>query len=70
MEHINSIWNKEEMPQQWKESIVAPIYIVGDEADCSNIFWAVTPCVDVVGYKLFGGPCSLLLNSYKLHTKF
>jgi hypothetical protein len=23
---INSIWNKEELPQQWKESIVVHIY--------------------------------------------
>jgi hypothetical protein len=23
---ICSIWNKEELPQQWKESIIAPIY--------------------------------------------
>jgi len=23
---INSIWNKEERPQQWKESIIVPIY--------------------------------------------
>jgi hypothetical protein len=23
---INSIWNKEELPQQWKESVVVPTY--------------------------------------------
>jgi hypothetical protein len=23
---INSIWNKEELPQQWKESIIVPVY--------------------------------------------
>jgi hypothetical protein len=23
---INSIWNKEELPEQWKESIIVPIY--------------------------------------------
>jgi hypothetical protein len=33
---INSIWNKEELPEQWKESIIAPIYKKGDKTDCSN----------------------------------
>jgi len=23
---IKSVWNKEELPQQWKESIIIPIY--------------------------------------------
>jgi hypothetical protein len=23
---INSIWNKQELPEQWKESIIVPIY--------------------------------------------
>jgi len=32
----NSIWNKEELPQQWKESIIVPIYNKGDKTDCSN----------------------------------
>jgi hypothetical protein len=25
-ELIHSVWNKEELPQQWKESIIVPIY--------------------------------------------
>jgi hypothetical protein len=33
---INSIWNKEEMPQQWQESITVHIYKNGDKTDCSN----------------------------------
>jgi len=33
---INSIWNKEEMPENWKESIIVPISKKGDETDCSN----------------------------------
>jgi hypothetical protein len=33
---INSIWNKEELPEQWKESIIVPIYKEGDKTDCSN----------------------------------
>jgi hypothetical protein len=33
---IRSIWNKEELPQQWKESIIVPIYKKGDKNDCNN----------------------------------
>jgi hypothetical protein len=33
---INSILNKEELPEQWKESIIVPIYMKGDIADYSN----------------------------------
>jgi hypothetical protein len=28
---ICSIWNKEELPQQWKEFIIVPIYKKGDK---------------------------------------
>ena len=28
---INSIWNKEKLPEQWKESIIVPIYKKGDK---------------------------------------
>jgi hypothetical protein len=30
------IWNKEELPQQWKETIIIPIYKKGDKTDCNN----------------------------------
>jgi hypothetical protein len=33
---ICSIWNKEELPQQWKESITVPINKKGDKTDCNN----------------------------------
>jgi hypothetical protein len=33
---ITLIWNKEELPHQWKESIVVPIHKKGDKTDCSN----------------------------------
>jgi hypothetical protein len=33
---INCIWNKEELPEQWKESIIVLIYRKGDKTDCSN----------------------------------
>jgi hypothetical protein len=33
---ICSIWNKEELPQQWKESIILPMHKNGDKTDCDN----------------------------------
>jgi hypothetical protein len=33
---INCIWNKKELPEQWKEFIIVPIYKNGDEMHCSN----------------------------------
>jgi hypothetical protein len=33
---ICSIWNKEELPQQWKESIILPVHKKGDKTDCNN----------------------------------
>jgi hypothetical protein len=32
---INSIWIKEELPDQWKEAIVLPVYKKGDKTDCN-----------------------------------
>jgi hypothetical protein len=32
----NLTWNKEELPEEWKESIILPIYKKGDKTDCSN----------------------------------
>ena len=33
---IVSIWNKEELPEEWKESIIAPIHKNGDKTDGNN----------------------------------
>jgi hypothetical protein len=33
---INSVWNKEDLLEQWKESIILLIYSMGDKTDCSN----------------------------------
>ena len=33
---IISIWNKEELPEEWKESIIVPIYKKRDKTDCNN----------------------------------
>jgi len=30
---INSVWNKEKLPEQWKGSIIVPVYKNGDRTD-------------------------------------
>jgi len=32
----NNIWNKEELPEEWTESIIVPTYKKDDKTDCSN----------------------------------
>jgi hypothetical protein len=32
----NSIWNKVELPDQWKESIIIPVHKKGDKIGCNN----------------------------------
>ena len=33
---IVSIWNKDELREDWKESIIVPIHKKGDKTDCNN----------------------------------
>jgi hypothetical protein len=33
---IISIWNKEELPEECKESVIVPIYKKDDKTDCNN----------------------------------
>jgi hypothetical protein len=33
---INSVWNKEELPDQWKESIIVQVHKKRDKTDCNN----------------------------------
>jgi hypothetical protein len=33
---INSVCNKEELPDQWKESIILLVHKMGDKTDCNN----------------------------------
>jgi len=33
---IISIWNKEELPEKWKDSIIVPIHKKEDKTDCNN----------------------------------
>jgi hypothetical protein len=39
---IYSIWNKEELSDQWKDSVILPkkkkVYKKGDKSDCSNYY--------------------------------
>jgi hypothetical protein len=33
---INSVWNKDELPDQWKQSIIVPVHKKGDKTDSNN----------------------------------
>jgi len=33
---ITSIWKKDKLPEEWKESIVVPIHKKGDKTDWNN----------------------------------
>jgi hypothetical protein len=33
---INSVSSKEELPDQWKEPIIVPVYKKGDKTVCNN----------------------------------
>jgi hypothetical protein len=35
-ELVNSVWNMEELPEQWKECIIVPVYKMGNKTDISN----------------------------------
>jgi hypothetical protein len=34
--YINSVWNKEEFPEEWKKSIIVPVYKKSDKTVYSN----------------------------------
>jgi hypothetical protein len=36
------IQNKEELPDQWKESIIVPVHKMRDKADCDNYYRDIT----------------------------
>ena len=33
---IIAIWNKEELPEEWKESVIVPIHKKGEKTECNN----------------------------------
>lgn len=35
-ELLNEIWKKEELPKEWTEAIICPIYKKGDKSECQN----------------------------------
>ena len=35
-ELIIAIWNKEELPEEWKDSVIVPIHKKGDKTECNN----------------------------------
>jgi len=48
-ELVIPIWNKTKLCQQWKESVIVPIYKVGDRTGCSN-YWNMS--LLLTAYKL------------------
>jgi hypothetical protein len=50
---ISSIWNKEKLLDQWKESVTAPIQNKGNNTDCNNYH----------GVSLLSASYKILLNS-------
>jgi hypothetical protein len=31
-----SVWNNEELPQSWEQSVIVPLHVKGDKAECRN----------------------------------
>jgi hypothetical protein len=51
---INSVRNKEELPDQWKESIILLVHKKGDKTDCNNYR----------GISLLSTSYNILLNNF------
>jgi len=64
---INSIWNKEESPEEWKESFIVPICQKGDKTDYSN--YRGISLVSVM-YKILSVCCQGLLHMQKKLLRF
>jgi hypothetical protein len=56
--HINSVWNKEELPDQWKESIIVPIHKKGYKTDWNKEYQFTKKVIKltviiIVGYQCY-----------------
>jgi hypothetical protein len=62
---IGSVWDKEELSQWWKESIIVPdvrFEVFTAVMIQVKVLWVMTLCSVVVGCKRFRGPCCLHLQ--------
>jgi len=59
---IISTWNGEELPEEWKEPIIVPIYKNGDKRDCSN-YRGITLLPTT--YKILSNILLSMLTSYE-----
>jgi hypothetical protein len=57
---FNSIWNKEELLQQWKEFIIVPVYKMGDNCDII--------IEDCIFYQLLAKCHTIFLSVGELHA--
>jgi hypothetical protein len=58
---ICCIWNKKNLPQQWKESIIIPIHEKGDKTGCNN-YSGISPLS--TGYKILSNILLARLTPY------
>jgi hypothetical protein len=59
---ILMVWNNKQLPQQWNEGIICPVYKKGDRLNCNNY----SPIALLnIAYKIF----AILLNKRLIENK-